>query len=219
MREKSNKEKNKLSNEYNKLVIDAINRKFVNDFKYYDSEDEINNKLNDTVYEITVMYIHSSISKYANLNDHISKLNKNFLDLHKRIAMDLLGGNVGRRTFLQPFCWMFIDASGTRAGGFIDEERARDNTHHHGLMYVHPSNIGEFKKLISDFQLKEWARQSENVCEIHIKKMDDLSTFRRTADYAGKLPKQLQYSSSIGADLDFIVPPFKKGDLRKFTPV
>ena len=212
-----------LKQRFNKLIYDCLKKKHKVDLLHLNKKKNLNdddlksnsNEIYDFLYMISVTYKRSDNFNSRSLNSHIERINKDFYNLYSRICKILIKGNISRQKFLQPFCFMFVDGAATKFGGYFGAERAAENTHHHGIMLLHPETADHFNDLISDGSINELSDPVNNIASIHIEKLNTRRDLTKVSGYSQKLATSLMSNLQIYSDLYFVLPHARGSQMDK----
>ncbi|MGL1921581.1 MAG: hypothetical protein OCD03_11205 [Hyphomicrobiales bacterium] len=191
------------------------NMKILN--KFYENEIEASEaNIHKHLFAITVNYKNSTNHMGSYSNRHVMKINKYFQKFYNCMASDLVKGNRSRQNHLLPFCRMFIDGEGTKRGGYYGNDRINSNTHHHGTILIHPTQLLQFNKMILNGKLDSWIINSKTVSSVDIQPLETDSDALKWLHYSMKLPAQLRKQKNIDAEIEFAYPYTKKGQMLEF---
>ena len=190
---------------------DKANNSIISDKKYHS---EIQ-PFYDHLFMITVMYKRSNAYNINALDNHITRINNDFYELHKIICKLMIKGNINRQKILQPYCFMFIDGASTRSGGYFKANRAGENTHHHGVMLLHPDILKKLDLAELNNKLNYQTKNCNNIQSIEIKNLPTHKDFISAVDYSQKLATPLITNPNIYADLFFVLPHTNNNQMDK----
>lgn len=199
--------------ENEEYYLSLLKQKYENDKKYIYENKEY--EIDDLFYFITVSYEKCTIRKNNPPQNFLKSINTEFSNIHKNICDVIIPGNYYRNQFLQPFCIVFIDVSGTRYNHDKNESRIIDNPHHHGILLLHPNTKKKWDEINLPEYWKAVSRKSKLVSQIHIEKLNDFEDVNRTLNYSAKYAYRHINNIHFGHQLELMCPDIPEKKLSK----
>jgi len=201
----------KFNNIYEDFVFGTIKSKFETDLKYLGQSSKCN--LIDHVYLVTISYKFYKCSSNYLTGNYIHAFNEKFDEFHQYCCKNIISGNYVRKKYQQPFCWVFLDVSGSKYPSLMNENRLSENPHPHVIVLLHPGTKPSWDNINTDLQWQLFARNSSLILEVNVQKITDTSDIKNVVNYNRKFLQHQTLNLKFACTLDDILPRTNEGEL------